>query len=412
MARPHQYNFPPPPLPPGPPSSNAHVPQYGYPQQSAQYLQNQQRGGGVPRGGRGGNYGNRGEFHGTPPYNTHYSGSAYDPRHPQQGPSPGPISGYGGHNGPPISTPYIGPQAGPPTQQSYSPTHWQNNQNGSPHSLTQQPPLHHPNQSSPPSQTYHLNYAPQSYQQPHYVPQHTPTYQPQPPSYGHSVPPNQPPPTPPRIVPQQWQGPTQNNRSSFNNNRGRGAFNNGVRVPYDSPAPLMGPPIRMGFDNQRGGCHVAQAGNGFSSPHINHHSPSQFHQSSFQNSYPPPEYAQPAQRLPADPNSYSSPQRGRGGTSSFRGRGRGDFSQTPLRNRSEPRNQQTNVQKLTPEIPQKPVNLEAPSKKKKKRKTNTLGLTPNGVEHEESEDEIDDIDEEARLVTLLGPDTPQYVSLV
>ena len=51
----------------------------------------------------------------------------------------------------------------------------------------------------------------------------------------------------------------------------------------------------------------------------------------------------------------------------------------------------------------------ANGKKKKKRRTNTLGLTPNGVDHEDSEDEIDDADEEARLVTLLGPDTPQYV---
>ncbi|EHK98848.1 hypothetical protein M7I_5358 [Glarea lozoyensis 74030] len=46
-------------------------------------------------------------------------------------------------------------------------------------------------------------------------------------------------------------------------------------------------------------------------------------------------------------------------------------------------------------------------KKKKKRRTNTLGLTPNGVDHEESEEEVDDVDEEARLVTLLGPDTPE-----
>jgi hypothetical protein len=30
-------------------------------------------------------------------------------------------------------------------------------------------------------------------------------------------------------------------------------------------------------------------------------------------------------------------------------------------------------------------------------------------DHEDSEDEVDDVDEEARLVTLLGPDTPQYV---
>jgi hypothetical protein len=33
------------------------------------------------------------------------------------------------------------------------------------------------------------------------------------------------------------------------------------------------------------------------------------------------------------------------------------------------------------------------------------------VDHESSDEEDDDIDEEARLVTLLGPDTPSYVFL-
>ena len=60
----------------------------------------------------------------------------------------------------------------------------------------------------------------------------------------------------------------------------------------------------------------------------------------------------------------------------------------------------------------RPAGADANGKKKKKRRTtNTLGLTPNGVEHEDSEEEVDDADEEARLVTLLGPDTPQYVYL-
>jgi hypothetical protein len=34
------------------------------------------------------------------------------------------------------------------------------------------------------------------------------------------------------------------------------------------------------------------------------------------------------------------------------------------------------------------------------------------VDHESSEDEDEDVDEEARLVTLLGPDTPSYVLIV
>ena len=36
-------------------------------------------------------------------------------------------------------------------------------------------------------------------------------------------------------------------------------------------------------------------------------------------------------------------------------------------------------------------------------------MTPNGADHEESEEEVDDVDEETRLVTLLGADTPSYV---
>lgn len=94
----------------------------------------------------------------------------------------------------------------------------------------------------------------------------------------------------------------------------------------------------------------------------------------------------------------------------FRGNrgGRGDFQ---FRGRDQ-RNH-SNGTRSTSESYQKPAGADAAggNKKKKKRRTNTLGLTPNGADHEDSEDEADDIDEEARLVTLLGPDTPQYVHL-
>ncbi len=60
---------------------------------------------------------------------------------------------------------------------------------------------------------------------------------------------------------------------------------------------------------------------------------------------------------------------------------------------------------------EKPAGAELNGKKKqKKRRTNTLGLTPDGAEQSESEDE--GVDEEARLVTLLGTDAPQYVAFV
>lgn len=87
----------------------------------------------------------------------------------------------------------------------------------------------------------------------------------------------------------------------------------------------------------------------------------------------------------------------------FRGRGRGDF---------QPRGRDArHGSRQASESYQKPTGVGADAKKKKRRRTNTLGLTPNGADHEESEDEDEDIDEEARLVTLLGPDTPSYVHL-
>jgi hypothetical protein len=84
--------------------------------------------------------------------------------------------------------------------------------------------------------------------------------------------------------------------------------------------------------------------------------------------------------------------------------GRGDFQF-----RARDNNRHQNASQRSSDSYQKPAGAEQGGKKKKKRRTNTLGLTPNGVDHEESEDEVDDVDEEARLVTLLGPDTPQYV---
>lgn len=90
----------------------------------------------------------------------------------------------------------------------------------------------------------------------------------------------------------------------------------------------------------------------------------------------------------------------------FRGRGRGDVQ---FRGRDS---RHHNPGRASSESYQKPAVADiAGNKKKKKRRTNTLGLTPNGADHEDSEDEVDDVDEEARLVTLLGPDTPQYVYL-
>ncbi|KAM0143724.1 hypothetical protein ACHAP3_000984 [Botrytis cinerea] len=393
MAGAQQYNFPPPPPPPsGPPSGGypQQNPQYGY-QQPPPYQQT--RNNGPPRGGaRGGHNG---------PSHSHQNGYNGPPQ--IQGP---PSDQYNPHN----PAPYIGPPSG-----SQGPGH-----NGPPNNYPQQwqqqgqhgPPQHNhgppqqahqpPPQVPLPAQNYHPNYAPQGFnQQPpsQYGPQ-----QPAPFQQPYGPPSQQPHPSGP---PQQWQGPPQG-QHQFNNNsnrgRGRGGFNNG-RGGHE--APLMGPPIRMGFENERGD-HMAQAGNGFPTPQYSNHqtSPAPFSQPAYQ-AYPPQNFSNGGhggQRPSHDSHSFnSSSNRGRG-NGNFRGRGRGDNFQF----RGRDNNRSFNGNSQSPPMHFKPAGAGDNAKKnKKKRRTNTLGLTPNGVDHEDSDDEIDDVDEEARLVTLLGPDTPQ-----
>ncbi|KAB8303593.1 hypothetical protein EYC80_004992 [Monilinia laxa] len=338
-------------------------PQYGY-QQPPQYQQN--RNNGPSRGG------GRGGHNGPHPHQNGYNG-----------PPQGPPQEYNPHN----PAPYLGPPTG-----SQGPGH-----NGPPNNYPQQwqqqgqhgPPQHN---HGPPQQAHQ---APPAVALPA---QNLPsklcstglqstTTQPH-----HSGP------------PQQWQGPPQG-QPQFNNNnrgRGRGGFNNG-RGGHE--APLMGPPIRMGFDNERGD-HMAQAGNGFPTPQYSNHqtSPAPFSQPAYQ-AYPPQNFSNGGhggQRPTHDSHSFnSSSNRGRG-NGNFRGRGRDNFQFRGRDNRS------FNGNSHSPPMHSKPaVTGDNAKKNKKKRRTNTLGLTPNGVDHEDSDDEIDDVDEEARLVTLLGPDTPQ-----
>lgn len=158
----------------------------------------------------------------------------------------------------------------------------------------------------------------------------------------------------------------------------------------------MGPPIRMGFDSQERD-HMAQAGSGYPPQYANQSPPVPFSQPSYQG-YPPQGFSQ---RPPLDPY---GPHRGRGSVS-FRGRSRGDFQ-------SRGRDARHSGSRHSLEAYHKPAGVGADGKKKKRRRTNTLGLTPNGVDHESSEDEDEDVDEEARLVTLLGPDTPSYVLIL
>ncbi|APA05902.1 hypothetical protein SS1G_01704 [Sclerotinia sclerotiorum 1980 UF-70] len=393
MAGTQQYNFPPPPPPPsGPPAVGypQQNPQYGY-QQPPPYQQT--RNNGPPRGG------GRGGHSGPPhPHQNGYNGPQGPPQ--IQGP---PSDQYNPHN----PAPYIGPpnssqgpgHNGPP---SNYPQQWQQQGQHGPPQHNHGPPqqAHQPPPQVPlQAQNYHPNYAPQGFNQapPQYGPQQPPPFQ-QP--YG---PPSQQPHH--GGPPQQWQGPPQG-QPQFNNNhrgRGRGGFNNG-RGGHE--APLMGPPIRMGFENERGD-HMAQAGTGFPTPHYSTHQtpPAPFSQPTYQ-AYPPqnfPNGGHGGQRPPNDSHSFnSSSNRGRG-NGNFRGRGRDNFQ---FRGRDN--NRPFNGNSQSPPMHLKPAGAGDNAKKnKKKRRTNTLGLTPNGVDHEDSDDEIDDVDEEARLVTLLGPDTPQ-----
>ncbi|RFU34356.1 hypothetical protein B7463_g1971, partial [Scytalidium lignicola] len=384
MAANPQYNFPPPPPPPGP--------------YAPSYTQQPPRGGGGSRGsGRSG----RGDFHAFNPH------AGYNP----QGPPP---VAYGPQNPPP----YAGPQ-GP--SGNYPPPQWGHEQHGPPQPGPMQHPQQHPqsiHQPPPPiplsAQNYHPNYAPQSYgQPPQYGPQQPPQpyQQPPQPSYGPQVPmSHQPQMGPPQggMPLQQWSGPPQHPQPQYNNagrGRGRGGFNSG-RGGHE--APLMGPPIRMGFDNDRSGDQIAQAGNGFAPQYPNAHqsSPVPFSQPQYQ-SYPPQNFTHGGQRPPLDPNPYNSTPHNRGGGrggSNFRGRGRGDH----FRHRPHDRHNRLNGNSGSPAPAHKSAGAENDArnkKKNKKRKTNTLGLTPNGPDHEDSEE--DDIDEEVRLVNLLGPDTPQ-----
>ncbi|KAI9746115.1 MAG: hypothetical protein M1818_000796 [Claussenomyces sp. TS43310] len=398
-----QYNYPPPPPPPpqnGPPAG------YHQYQQSPYGPHQSPRGGGRGRG-RAGSYNQdgRGDLHASSPYPSHAGG--YNGQHPVAG-------GYVHQN----PAPYIGPQAPPPAQ-TYPPPQWGQPQEHHPQQQSPQVPMQH--QPAPPpvplsAQNYHPNYAPQVYQQP---PQQQPHYGPQQP-FQHSPPPNSYPQHAPNIQPlhpsgppQQWQGLSQTppSYSGAGRGRGRGPGHPQGRGGFD--APLMGPPIRMGFDNDRSGESMPQASNGYPQPYVNaqHSSPPvPFSQPAYQG-YSPQGSFQPrgghqghGGRTPLDPNPFHSNgqnHRGRGG---FHHRGnKRDFADK-MRHRNA-KNRDSNGSSYQNSIPSKTPRTanvdsaksgEGKKKKKKKRKTNTLGLTPATEEYEESEEE-DDVDEESRL---------------
>jgi hypothetical protein len=178
----------------------------------------------------------------------------------------------------------------------------------------------------------------------------------------------------------------------------------------------MGPPIRMGFGDDRSAEPMTQASNGYPPPYTNaqHTPPVPFSQPAYQG-YPSQNFS-PRGRPPLDPNPFYSQgtHRGRGG---FQYRGKRDpMSGDKMRHRSMNKNRHSNgssFQGSVTDLPQKPAAEdgnklgEGKKKKKKKRKTNTLGLTPATEEYEESEEE-DDADEESRLAAAIeNTETPK-----
>lgn len=196
----------------------------------------------------------------------------------------------------------------------------------------------------------------------------------------------------------QWQAPQQHHPNAYNGGgRGRGR---GGRVD----APLMGPPIRMGFDSTRSSDPLSQASNGYpqygapphggqQSPPVPFSAPTFAPQGQFQ-SYPPNNQSHRGGRPSFDHGHFNQGGRGRGGSS--RGRGgrndRGGFRN----NKPNHHNRGGDFSSIDTQKPGADAKSGEKKKKKKKRKTNTLGLTPGADEHQESEEE-DDADEEAKL---------------
>ncbi|KAJ9137913.1 Zinc finger transcription factor [Pleurostoma richardsiae] len=359
------YGPPPPAPPPAPPTNGPQA--YGQ-QYSPPFPQQAARGGHPPRGG-----GRAG----------HHPGDAR--------------AGY--PPGPPVSYGYNGQQPQPYAPQN--PVQYPLVQHSQPGNYpAQQWPEqgHHQAQQPAPAplapQNYHPNFAGHLYQQPSYSQQPSYAAPPQQP-YG------QPYPVPqgPNGPPQQWVGPHPHpphhpqSQPSFTG-RGRGGHH-GDRGP--SKAQVMGPPIRMGFDNGAHD-HPAPVSNSYPQPFGAPQGTGPYPPAPYQG-YPPPQAPAP---MPGPPQydghfNHNNRHHSRGGfhtaNNSFRSRPQfgGDKIRHNKKSGGPPSTPNTQYQK--PDA--------ASAGKKKKRKTNTLGLTPG----DDSDD--DDADEEAKLTEMIGADAPQ-----
>ncbi|KAK1758226.1 hypothetical protein QBC47DRAFT_358100 [Echria macrotheca] len=342
------YNYGPPPPAPGP-APHATGPQTAYaPYTQPPYHQGSQRGGHNGRGGRGGS--DRG---------------GYQP--------PVPAYGYGQHPSQ-YGQQHPGPYPQVPPNGYAPPQHWPA-EHAQPH--PQQPPPHAPL----PAENYHPNYAPQIYQQPAYAGQ--PAYPPAQPPYGPGYT-AQGPPNP------QWGGQQPNPASYGGGGRGGRPYNE--RGGHKSQ--MMGPPIRIGFDSPAQPAPPAPVSNPYPQPPYGAPQPPQtaYPVAPYQG-YPPPAPYMPVPAPYDSASGHGARHHNRGGFHSNHSKPRSQFGGDKMRNRNRAQPSQT-----PPTQHQKPDT--ASTGKKKKRRTNTLGLTPG--------DESDGFDEnEEELEELYGADAPQ-----
>ncbi|KAI1847352.1 hypothetical protein JX266_006577 [Neoarthrinium moseri] len=243
-----------------------------------------------------------------------------------------------------------------------------------------------------PPNNYHPNYAPQTYaaQPPSTYPSSSYPTGGQRPPYQASY--NSPTPEYPA---QPW-GDAGSPYSSYSNRGGRGGYPQGDRGGH-RPDPASSA-MRMGYDQSPAHSTQASAGYGQQYPPPSHH-PTPAYSAPY-SSYPPttvPAYPGPAPApAPYGHNAHNS-NRGRG-RDGFSGHSRGRGGHHNDRNdkfrhkgQRPPHHEHHNAQKS-----------DAMSGKKKKRKTNTLGLTPgDGLDSDK-----DEADEEKRLAEFLGNDAP------
>ncbi|EWG46360.1 hypothetical protein FVEG_15952 [Fusarium verticillioides 7600] len=216
-----------------------------------------------------------------------------------------------------------------------------------------------------PPGNYHPNYPAQPYP-PSQYPQQPPYGAPQAYPYQGPPPPNQ----------AQWSGAGQPPGGPYSNGRGRGGYND-----RNGPKPPLNGPVRPGYEHE-----AMPPANGYGQPYP--HDPRAVH-------YPPPQYpAYPGPPLPPghhqDGYYGHNSRRGRGGFRDGNTRGRGGHhGNDKSRHQKHGNNESAHHKSETPTLG-----------KKKKRKTNTLGLTP-GVDSESEDDE----GEEKVLTDLIGQET-------